>query len=179
MLEAGPHTVRVYLREDGAELDWLQLVEIPGSSIDPDSDNMIEAEAANLSGAFQIQQDPSASQGLFVEIPDGFGNGGPNPRTNDNWLDFEFSVPADGVYSLRGRVRGSDSDGDSFYVIPSQNAARVTWDIPISGSFVEDDVQDRASSQPVEMQLETGFHTVRVYLREDGAQLDWLELIPQ
>jgi hypothetical protein len=39
-------------------------------------------------------------------------------------------------------------------------------------------VSDRNGADPVEVSLATGMHTVTIYLREDGAQIDRIELEP-
>ena len=65
-LTAGTHTVTIYLREDGAQIDKIRL-EPTGT---PPSNLAREAEACDVYGAFEIVADLTASGGSYVAVPD-------------------------------------------------------------------------------------------------------------
>ena len=56
--------------------------------------------------------------------------------------------------------------------------AGYLWDIPESTRWATDAVSDRNGADPVQVSLSAGAHTVAIYLREDGAQIDRIELEP-
>jgi len=93
-LEAGAHTVWVQLREDGARIDDLRLVNLSGGSSTP----RIEAEDATLFGRFVVGNDPVASGGAYVHTPE--LDDGIAPRVDPTEVDevvFPASFPIDDV----------------------------------------------------------------------------------
>ncbi len=55
---------------------------------------------------------------------------------------------------------------------------RILWDALQNTGYQQDYVNDRHGADPVEVLLAAGENTVTVYLREDGARLDKIELEP-
>jgi hypothetical protein len=174
-LPAGIHTVTIYLREDGAQIDKIRL-EPTGA---PPSNLAKEAEACDVYGAFEIMTDPAASGGSFVAVPDYGGVwGSPNEAHK---VVCQFSVAQSGAYRIKSIVRApSPAHGNnSFYVkLDGTPTAGYLWDTPESTRWTVDAVSDRNGADPVEVSLSAGTHAVTIYLREDGAQLDKIELEP-
>ena len=175
VLAAGVHTVTVYLREDGAQIDKIRL-EPTGT---PPTNLAREAEACDIYGAFEIVDDPTASGGSFVAVPDYGGVwGSPNEAHK---VVCQFSVAESGAYRIKGLVRAPSPayGNNSFYVkIDGVPSAGYLWDTPESTRWMTDAVSERNGADPVEVSLSAGTHNVTIYLREDGTQLDKLELEP-
>ena len=134
-----------------------------------------EAEAGILSGNFVVANDASASGGQFIEVPNGTGNqfGGLSGHTSE----YCFTVTQAGTYRLNTIVKATGSNNNSFFVtVDGSPSSGYLWDARVSSGFTNDYVNQRNGADPVEFVLAPGEHTVLVYLREDGTQLDQLTL---
>lgn len=178
-LSPGPHTFTVYVREDGARLDTIELqLALPDASPAPVCGGLSqEAEDGVLTGDFMIGNDPLASAGKFIHVPEGTGDYwyGPNVR---QLAKYCFDVTEQGTYRLDGNVYGSDLLSDSFYVrVDNKPATAYLWDVLLNTSYLTDSLSNRYLADPVSLKLPVGPHTVTVYLREDGTRLDKLQLV--
>ncbi|MGH1366963.1 MAG: hypothetical protein ACRBF0_25625, partial [Calditrichia bacterium] len=173
-LPAGNHTVSVFLREDGTRLDQIELELMSAAAV---CGGLIqEAEEATLYGELIVGTDNDASGGEFIHAPEGSGTNG-NLNSADR-AEFCFSVPTTGTYRLKGTVYAGDGQSNSFFVTVDGNPSKgFLWDFNDSGLYEESLVNDRNGADPVEVVLSAGDHFVNVYLREDGARLDKLELV--
>ena len=177
-LQAGNQQVALSLREDGTRLDKLALVLVEEAVTPPCGDMTVEAEEGTLHGLFTIDSDPGASNGHYVHVPDGIGANWHGPITQDK-VEYCFTVPEIGNYVLVGTVLASSVDNGSFYVtVDGTPSTGYLWDLAVNNAFVEDELNNRSGSDPVLLSLGAGAHTITVYQREDGAQLDKLSLIP-
>jgi len=179
-LSAGEHTVSIFLREDGARLDKLEL-----ELVDPGSGNQTcdatlqrEAEEGELTGAFVIGDDSQtpASGGQYVHVPNGAGNSFnmPDPA---NQVEYCFDINSAGSYRIKAGVYAATGSDNSFFVkVDNAPTSGYLWDFPKNTTYQEDHVSDRNGADPVEVVLSAGEHTVTIFLREDGARLDTLEL---
>ncbi|MEM7033850.1 MAG: putative Ig domain-containing protein, partial [Chloroflexota bacterium] len=132
-----------------------------------------EAEAGTLSGAFTVMSDATASNGQYIEAPDGTGVGAVGGVDN---AEFCFTVTEAGTYRLVGSVWAPNGGSNSFYVtVDGEPVDGYKWTIPPNTGFTAVNVND--SPVEVELLLTAGNHTVIVYLREDGTRLDTLSLI--
>ena len=134
-----------------------------------------EAEAGILSGNFVVANDASASGGQFIEVPNGTGNqfGGLSGHTSE----YCFTVTQAGTYRLNTIVKATGSNNNSFFVtVDGSPGSGYLWDARTSSGFTNDYVNQRNGADPVEFVLAPGEHTILVYLREDGTQLDQLTL---
>jgi len=135
-----------------------------------------EAEDGNLNNYFVSVNNGMASGGQYVHVPEGTGNEWYGPISGKQ-ADYCFKVSTPGTYNIKGWVQGTDVESDAFFVKVDGNPNDgYLWDIPISGSIVEDYVSDRGVADPVNIVLSAGVHHISVYVREDGARLDKLEL---
>ena len=171
-LAPGEHAVRFHLREGGARLDTLTLVDLNNNSEPALPGEIVEAEAGTLTGSFAIQLDATASGGQYVATPSGsFASG---PATD--FAEYQFSIPTDSQFLLEAVVDGPNGGSDSFYVtVDDQPVDGYLWDIP--AGWVTDELSERGGADPVTFSLTAGEHTVRVHLREGGARLDTLMLV--
>ncbi len=173
-LNAGVHTVTVYLREDGARLDTLTLQNENDDSSEC-SGLTREAEDGELRGRFAVRTNASASGGRFIEVPQGSGNASAPNGGHD--ASYCFTVSQPGTYQINARVFGINNLGDSFFVtIDDEPNDGYLWDVQQAGRFTNDLVSDRDGADPVQVVLDAGTHTVRVHLREDGTRLDRISL---
>ncbi len=145
---------------------------------------MREAEDGQLFGTMAAFDDAKASDGAFVQAPDGSGNHWSVPSATDpNRAEYCFDLDAPALFTLRGEVGATTFHDDSFWV--SVAGETHLWDLRRSESgFVVDDLSDRLprsfnfKKDPVLFALPAGRSVVTVFPREDGAKLDRFELVP-
>jgi hypothetical protein len=144
---------------------------------DPNNNGVVrlEAEMATLFGQFEKFQDTRASQGQYIGVLDGRGNGD-KPQKSLDYALLDFNITKAGYYQFRGSARGNDSAGNSFWIQIDSDPNFLLWDIPISTDFVGADIAARAESVVFRHYFEVGPHSIKIALREDGAFLDWLEI---
>ena len=119
-----------------------------------------------------LANDPNASGGQYVHVPEGFGTRGGVVGNND-FVSYQFNVTEVGIYRFLGWIYAAGGSDDSFYVtVDGQPAAGYLWDITPNTSYLADFVSDRGGADPVELSLGPGVHTITFYLREDAARLD-------
>ncbi|MCO6449946.1 MAG: hypothetical protein J5I90_04065 [Caldilineales bacterium] len=201
-LTAGQHQLTFYVRESGARLDQFRLITIDNTSTatpTPTSTNTVtlfstetptptptptetpthsgqtacgplaqEGEDGVMNGAFTVGNAPAASNAKFVHVPPGLANSYSIPNETHKVV-FCVDVPENSAYRLKARTAAANGGSNSFFV-RFDNAGWVVWHLPI-GDFA-------TSSLPGSYQLNAGNHTISIYLRESGARLDRLELIP-
>lgn len=178
-LSPGPHTVTVYIREDGTRLDTLELqLAVAETSPPPVCAGLTqEAEDGGLTGGFVVDNDLAASGGKFIQVPQGYGDYWYGPNTHE-LAKYCFNVTQKGLYRLDGNVYGADLLSDSFYVrVDKAPNQAYLWDVLRNTSYLTDSLNNRFLADPVLLKLPTGPHTVTVYLREDGTRLDKLQLV--
>ena len=92
-----------------------------------------------------------------------------------------FSVSKGGTYQIKGVVRApalSYANNSFFLKVDGAPGAGYLWDTPESACWNTDEVSNRNGAGPMEVSLAAGTRTVTIYLREDGAQIDRIELEP-
>ncbi len=137
-----------------------------------------EAEAGSLVGDFTVGNDPAASGGKFVYIPEGprFPGWLSTPDQNQR-VDYCFNVTSAGAYRIKANASAPTNDMDTFFVrVDGQPTSSYIWYIPRNTTYRSVYVTDRASTTPVTVNLTEGTHVVSVYYREAGARLDKIAL---
>lgn len=147
----------------------------------------MEAENGSATGAyFTAAYDVTASGNFYAHVPSNLpgSTGAPNEQQH---LDIKIYVDNAGFYNIQGSVRAANIDQNSFWVkmdgFPSQG---YLWDLPTGGSaFQTNIISDRGTgtegnpqTPQVDFYLDKGVHTLSIYVRESGAQLDRIRLIP-
>jgi hypothetical protein len=137
----------------------------------------LEAETGELSAPMRIATNAEASASQYVWVP-------PNPK----WIrephqiggsvHYRFQVPQDGTYVIWGRVRAEGPQENSFYVA-LDDSTFFAWHVHVSstqtwGWDVISDLEPRDLSTPFLFALGVGEHTLVLYQRESGTQLDEL-----
>ena len=169
-LSAGTHTIQIHLREDGTRIDTVSLDPIASSSCP--APGVIEAEDGTASGEFTTVFDALSGGGAYAYVPNGTGD---DFALGDSYVEFCFGVETSDDYVLNAVVDGPDSASDSFLVtVDAEPAGGHIWDVP--DGWATDTVSVRDGADPLVMSFAPGDHTVRIYLREDGARLDQVEL---
>jgi hypothetical protein len=178
----GMHTVDVYLREDGAQLDRIQI--LPAVQF---SQNLEVESSSMLSGAFMVGKDPLASAGKYVFTPATYSNPA-NLPDDTHKVTTVVTVTQAGTYLVRANVHASFDDRNSFWVkVDGQPSAGYVWDMTETNTaYGLDYVSHRGGGNsgnpdqdPVELQLAAGAHTIEVFAREGGTRLDRIGLEPK
>jgi hypothetical protein len=159
--------------------------------------SVIEAESGVLTGPFEIRDDPNASGGQYIIVPNGsIPNSNDKPVSYGNgWAVYTLDIPADGDYVIAflGLNEVAGDNDDSFWVnIPGaihndavQHPEGLGWlqnnnifDGPqdsIVWDLVRDDYDD--VTDPVVFTLTAGPHELQISHREDGTGLDAIAIL--
>jgi hypothetical protein len=166
-------TVRIQLRRDNA---------------DDDSDEHLVIDYIELTGSgTTCPPEPSVNVGDRVQaenmVNTGWTDAGSYMQSNNgSLLTFLVTVPADGVYTMRGRVYGSGTGSNSFYVDigsdPGSSSSYNAWSFS-TWTWYTDDVNANNGGNPDPRQWVLSAGTYRVYIRnrESGSRLDWIEVV--
>ncbi len=129
-----------------------------------------EAEHADSTvSPLEIAADENASGGRFIYAPNGAGNeyepGGKIHAT------YTVTISQAGTYILWGRVQAHDGNDNSFFVQMDDDLDNL-WEVKTGKQWHWDKVNDRDIADPMRFVLQSGVHTIRIKLREDGTKLD-------
>ena len=139
-----------------------------------------EAEVAITNGTyggnFMTVNVPGASNGQAVEVP-ADTTSTTNSLTGD-YVEYCFDVSQGGTYRILGTALASSGSYNSFNVTVNGNTSNIyAWAFTANNSFVTEAISGgNGSGSTAEFTFNAGINTVRFYLREDGAQLDKVEL---
>ncbi len=137
----------------------------------------MEAERGEIKGAFQVRNFLGASGSQYIYVPEN-GQNVPGEELNEaHSVTFCVNVSDPGTYKILARTWAPDVNHDTFYVrVDGAPSEGFLWDVTQSTTFVNDYVNDRFKSDPTEIFLTAGDHTITVYHREPGVMLDKIEL---
>jgi hypothetical protein len=122
----------------------------------------LEVECTLPGSNWQIIRDGAAGN-AYVEILPGMNSTNTRPRGAANMITVPFSVSRHGTWHIFAHVNGPSADDDSFWVrindepfTPANGLATNGWQwVPL-----------------IQADLRAGNHTLTITYREDGAQLD-------
>lgn len=168
-LPAGTHTLRIYRREAGAQLDRVMLT--TSATFVP---NVQSAEAESLPYVAPMQVDATSRSPLatrFMWVPTGSTASGGS-------FDLNLTLPSDGFYSVWGRVNAPSASQNSFYASANFDP-RALWVLPVTASteWRWDQVTDsNDGGAPLEPFFDAGasLNFLRFERRETGAKIDRL-----
>jgi parallel beta-helix repeat protein len=199
-LAAGAHTVRVSMRESGAALDAVRLVDtaLPPPPPIPAPSGVIEAETytrrvdgpppstPNVHRWFVVPSETAATANFVgpvgpflqaLQASDGANSGAKSLTTpTAPYVEYDVNIVTAGVYQLDLRAAGLNGSSDSLWV-EVLGATRVDGSGPLqlstntSGQF--------AWFAGGKWNLMVGTYTLRVSMREAGAALDAFRLVLQ
>jgi hypothetical protein len=131
----------------------------------------LEAEDGELSGGFVATPDDLASNGAFLGSPDAsLADEAPGEAR----ALYTFSLPADGLYTIWGRIRSPGAENNRFWV-SVDDEPWFKWRISVGDVWFWDDLHDdTAYGTPATFQLARGTHVLSLGFCVSGAELDRL-----
>ncbi|WP_165440603.1 SdrD B-like domain-containing protein [Rubripirellula amarantea] len=163
-LQPGQHSMEVRVREDGTKLDKFMVSKLSTSTVVIDA-----TDFDSKRGDWQVEVDDDGNEFLIAE--NGTGSHYRDiPRSDE--LSYNFSVDSSGEYQMHALVSALNSNDNSFW-ISIDDGSWVEWHLDVTGDAWQwQTVTDGAAQNAVSFQLESGDHTLRIKVREDGTKLD-------
>jgi hypothetical protein len=188
----GTHTVNIWMREDGTQADEIVLTTDPDFTPDQNSADFVEtggevtmqaedftAKALGSGDASSSEwlsfSDTNAANGTAMKV---VPNDGVNvsDSTDGARLDYDVEFNTTGTYYIWVRMRGPSGTDDSVHAGLDGNPASYGGGgiTDNSGDWVwQNRVGWSADGDRVTVDVNsTGIHTVNVWMREDGTQVD-------
>jgi hypothetical protein len=128
----------------------------------------LESECASVGSLWNIVSDSTASNSYYATIQSGNNSTGSAPTNSAGYIDFPFSITTSGTYYMFARVKCPTGNDDSFWV-RMDGGSWVNWNNITATSWTWKQFTNTFS-------LSTGSHTLTFAYREDGAQLDKINL---
>ncbi len=125
-----------------------------------------QAEAGDITYPMQIMNDPTASAGKYVEVPQEY------PDDSNAKVVFTFAVAEEADFVIWGRVQSGGDLHDSFKVYVDDQPEEVVWHISGNYDWTWDQVYELNGNDPVIFHLTAGTHTLGIKNREWGSKLD-------
>ena len=177
-LGAGSHTLTFAYREDGAQLDKINITTSTTAPTGAGStaSNLcstgasvwLEAECGSLGSLWNAPSDGAASEGRYITIQPGNNSTSSAPTNSAGYANFPFSVSQSGTYRVFARVLTPTADDDSWWV-RMDGGSWVMWNGVAATSWTW-------AQFPNTFNLSAGSHTLTFAYREDGAQLDKINI---
>jgi len=124
-----------------------------------------EAEHGDITYPMQIMNDPTASNGKYVEVPIEY------PDDSNAKVAFTFTVAEEADFVVWGRVQSGDHLHDSFKV-HVDNQPEVVWHISGNYDWAWDQVYEYNGADPAIFHLAAGTHTLGIKNREWASKID-------
>lgn len=128
----------------------------------------LEAECASAGSLWNKPTDANASNSRYAIIQPGNNSTASAPANTAGHITFPFSLSQSGTFRLNARVLGPTADDDSFWV-RMDGGSWVMWNNWFTTSWTW-------RQFPNTFNLSAGSHTLTIAFREDGAQLDKINL---
>ncbi len=131
-----------------------------------------ETECTDVGSNWDVIADNSASNGVYVTVKTGTESID-EPTNTDDILVYNFHANEGGRYKVWARVLTKTANDDSYWV-KIDDGTWTSWNnIPTNNNWHWDDVHGYANNDStLSYDLDTGYHTLYICFREDGAQLD-------
>ncbi len=173
-LAAGPHSLRLTRREQGARIDKVFLQkpgELDPASLTPRNRIELEAEDGTISEPFVVVDDLSASGGQVLSQTNLSGTGTAN---------YDFFVPTNGIYTIWMSGCGTNSATDSVYVsVDGSERASCALPAVSSGIFMWRQLTEWLGTAPLAFELTAGHHTLQLSRREYNFRIDRIVIVEQ
>jgi hypothetical protein len=128
----------------------------------------MEAECASVGSLWNKPTDANASNSRYVTIQSGNNSTASAPTNTAGHIIFPFSVSQSGTYRLFARVLGQTANDDSYWV-RMDGGSWVMWNNWWTTVWAW-------RQFPNTFNLSAGTHTLTFAFREDGAQLDKINI---
>ncbi|WP_437274521.1 hypothetical protein WME90_25055 [Sorangium sp. So ce375] len=159
---------------EGLSAEWDSSSALGGAGDDGLLRSEAEDEGCELSGRFERVDDPEASGGIYVAVPE-------EASCNGDRVDCSFKVDEAGTYQIKARVAtGPEESTDNSFLVRMDHAPELGTRYDFSGTeFHEDYVHDSKDNTGalLKFALDAGVHVVSFECREDAARLDWVQLV--
>lgn len=155
-----------------------------GGTVDvtlPSDDIVLEAESGSVHSPMDVFEDEDASNGQYIEVPNGAGGGG-----NLGFAEYLINIEETGDYTLWGRGIFPDAENDAFRV--KINGETYQWDLgqrDHQSDWHWDQMSDRGNGSakdpqfnPVVMSLPAGLYSLVIEEAKDGTKLDQFVITP-
>lgn len=138
----------------------------------------LEAECGQVGSTWEVPDDGNASNGQYVMTPAGTESLAEASADTADHIIFNFHASEAGSYKLWGRVITPTANDDSYWIKMDDDTTWAMWNsIPGGSTWHWAIVFDQSNgSQEMTYDLDTGYHTLSICYREDGAKLDKLLL---
>ncbi|MBN2613298.1 MAG: T9SS type A sorting domain-containing protein [Bacteroidales bacterium] len=132
----------------------------------------LEAECTQVGANWDIHSSASCSNGKYLMVKPGVqATSAPSSNSADH-LIYAFHLAESGSYKIWGRTMAPTANDDSYWV-RVDNGEWTNWNGIVGGSTWQwDDVHNQSNDNPMAYVLDTGYHTLTVCFREDGAGID-------
>lgn len=128
----------------------------------------LEAECGTVGTLWNKPTDANASNSQFITVQPGNNSTASAPTNTAGFATFPLNISQAGTYFLMARVLGVTANDDSFWV-RMDGGAWVMWNNWFTGTWAW-------KQFPNTFSLTAGSHTLTFAYREDGAQLDKIEV---
>jgi hypothetical protein len=128
----------------------------------------LEAECASVGSLWNTVSDGTASNSYYATIQSGNNSTSSPPTNSAGYINFTFSITSSGTYYMFARVKCPSYNDDSFWV-RMDGGSWVNWNNLMTTSWAWQQFTNAFS-------LNSGSHTLTIAYREDGAQLDKINL---
>lgn len=132
----------------------------------------LEAECTEVGSNWEQPTDAAASNGQFLTVKAGTqATASPSDDVADH-LVYNFHIAESGNYKVWGRLKAPTYDDDSFW-IKMNNGEWINWNgLAVKTNWEWMAVFSGSAENHVIYPLDTGWHTLTVCFREDGASID-------
>jgi hypothetical protein len=128
----------------------------------------LEAECASVGSLWNKPADVNASNSSYVVIQPGNNSTSSAPTNSAGYINFSFSVSQSGTYRVFARVLTPTANDDSWWV-RMDGGSWITWNNIAATSWTWAQFTNTFN-------LSAGSHTLTFAYREDGAQLDKINI---
>lgn len=134
----------------------------------------LEAECAEVGENWDIIDDDEASNVKGLSVKAGVQSTAEASANTADLLVYNFHVAENGTYKVWGRVKAPTYDDDSFW-IRVDNGEWTNWNgLAVKTNWEWAAVFAGSADNHITYALDTGWHTLSVCFREDGASIDKL-----
>jgi hypothetical protein len=178
-LSAGSHTLTFAYREDGAQLDKINITtsttaptgagSTASNLCSTDASAWLEAECGSLGSLWNTPSDGAASEGRYLTIQPGNNSTVSAPTNSAGYANFPFSVSQSGTYRVFARVLCPPGGNDDSWWVRMDGGSWVNWNNIAATSWMW-------AQFPNTFNLSAGSHTLTFAYREDGARLDKINI---
>jgi hypothetical protein len=195
-LSAGTHTFRVSMRESGAAIDALQIIAPTSTAIAGPTEIQAENFSSRQDGIghrWWVADLETPGAGVFtgatgagLDYVQSLNLAGQDTTAGSltpaaPYIDYTIEVPANGAYGLLVRTAGLNSSSDTLWVsIPTGTLQDAQGNPLVSGSLqIATNLTGVFENRSAGLwNLSAGTHTIRLGMRESGAAVDSLLVVP-